>query len=835
MDLSDFIATYERTGKTILEAKDKPNIDDYLCMFAGLQNPPTEVADNGEDIIKQFTMQPGEQVVSKTLTGKGKEGQKSFYYMGTGCRPQGKGGPPFVTFTDKDWTALLSKFEEGKQLDPQAEPGNTPQETKTMEQLNQEQQAANMAQADAFGDATTQMLAEAGFPGGGNGLQMRDMFRQVCGGGRANALQKAAREKSEAKNNPEALSAEAQQEQNTLQNEGCYQDLLIINTAISRSTEIYKKIQTGGDNLTESDRDFLRQCFRLRGRGQNQGVYMVPDDLSGDYCGGPLAAAAIPYQQGGDRYGVKVGNQNSPFFKMMLKIHEDSLKKGNPLYDEGKPAIFRGGTDAAKMHSFRAMEGVMNEHGPNIAKAWIECGRKMPCSGIKGVLEQVMDEENFQLNLLIFGAEQRNAGVIPDTQFGNIYDDGTELMLDDVEASAGDPDGKKALAWFAGNMINAWDPLLSDPAFKDCEFEVVGRGPTGQMENGGSVNQDVQVTCGSIVRKLEVNPNYQGDDGAGIFGSDEDRNRGHWTGEPVAGLNVKISSRGDMVQAGKRGIAVIDAVETDPEGQITGFSPSTESARNRASNLIYSVAEKNGASFTEEDKKAADDYKLKEVGFTQNIQGSLDSLSRGTVKTVVGGIMSKMGYEQGEKFAELDKTMEQYQNATPGTPDYKKAAARIKTVLRQAYRNKHKDSAGFRQNLAIEALQTGVASQNQGFVLVEPGEDTYVGTETDAHAGIFKNILGYGNDEGPQEIRVTGTSVVLATGEQLTCRVKEGTPVQEYRAPTESVKSNLRALSGAKAGRGKDPVTESRREAEDIVRQFQELIQRVNKVNSVQN
>ena len=77
--------------------------------------------------------------------------------------------------------------------------------------------------------------------------------------------------------------------------------------------------------------------------------------------------------------------------------------------------------------------------------------------------------------------------------------------------------------------------------------------------------------------------------------------------------------------------------------------------------------------------------------------------------------------------------------------------------------------------------------------------------------------------------------MVLATGEQLTCRVKDGTPVQEYRAPTESVKSNLRALSGAKAGKGKDPVTESRREAEDIVRQFQELIQRVNKVNSVQN
>jgi len=835
MDLSNFIATYERTGKTILEAKDKTNIDDFLCMFAGLEKPPTEVVATDEDMLKQFTAQPGTQVIAKQLTGKGKEGQKSFYYVGTGCRPQGQGGPPFVTFTQTDWTSLLSKFEEGKQLDPKAEPGNTPQETKTMEQMNQEQQAANIAQADTFGESATKLLADEGFFGGGNGLQMRDMYRQVCGGGRANALQKAAREKSEEKNDPEALSAEAQQEQNSAENAGCYQDLLIVNTAVTRATEVYKKIKTGGDNLTESDRNFLRECFRLRGRGQKQGIYMVPDDLSGDYCGGALAAAAIPYEQGGDRYGVKVGNQNSPFYKMMLKIHEDSLKKGNPLYDDGKPAIFRGGTDSAKMHSFRAMEGVMNEHGPNVAKAWIECGRQMPCPGIKDVLEQVMDAENFQLNLLIFGAEQRNAGVIPDTQFGNIYDDGTELMLDDVEAAAGDVDGKKALAWFAGNMINAWDAVLSDPAFKDCEFEVVGRLPNGQMENGGSINQDVQVTCGDIVKKLEVNPNYQGDDGEGIFGSDEDKNRGHWTGEDYAGLNVKISTQGDMVQAGKRGIAVIDAVETDTKGRILGFSPSTESARNRAANLIYSVALKNGASFTEEDKKAADDYKLKEVAFTQSIQGDLDGLSQGTVETVVRGIMSKMGYEEGEKFGKLAKTMEEYQNAIPGTPEYKKAAARIKTTIRQAYRNKHKDSPGFRQNLAIEALQTGIASQNQGFVLVEPGEDTYVGTETDAHAGIFKNILGYGNDAGPQEIRVTGTSVVLATGEQLTCRVKEGTPVQEYRAPTESVKNNLRALSGAKAGRGKDPVTESRREAEDIVRQFQELIQRVNKVRSVQN
>ena len=50
-------------------------------------------------------------------------------------------------------------------------------------------------------------------------------------------------------------------------------------------------------------------------RGKDRGIYVVPSDSGGDACGGDLMQAGIPFQKGGDRYGVKIGNHNSPIYE----------------------------------------------------------------------------------------------------------------------------------------------------------------------------------------------------------------------------------------------------------------------------------------------------------------------------------------------------------------------------------------------------------------------------------------------------------------------------------------------------------------------------------------
>ena len=623
MELSEFLDAYLDCGNTLLEAKAKDDIGKYLCMFAGLKVAPTEVEIKASsEAMPLLKGGDGSQAAKYTT----KAGKTSVYYIGTGCKPEG-GGVPMISFDETDWTALLGRFKEGAELTPGDAPEGSPQQVLDVKQQAKEREQKIQAQADAFGEAAETVLADAGFTGKVQDSS-RNLFRQIAGIGGDNAIRKAARQRA-----GEEID---EAEEDALR----YQDALIVNTLVTRVAQISKEVRNGGKGLTENDRKFMRDCLRLRGRGKDRGLYVVPSDTGGDACGGDLMQAGIPFQQGGDRYGVKIGNQNSPIYEAGVWLHEQSIKKGNPLYDEGKPAIFWGGNEASKMNSYRAMDGVLNEYGPKLAQSWIACDRKMPCPAMNEQVEGMLGAEQFNLNLLIFGAEQRNMGTIPDEiQYTDINGDGNELILNDIEAAQGEVDGPKALAWYVGSLLNSWDGIVSDPMFAGCEFEVVGRGPTGQQADGGAVNQDVQVSCGKLAKKLVVNKKNQVANGTGIFGDDEDKNRDHYTGEKATGLNVKTSNDGTDVAYGKRGVAnSCRCCEIlDEEGVITGFTESTERSRNRHANYLYGVAEQNGQALTEKDKADSDAYKMKEINTINDAMKVLapGGLSQGTVGTVM--------------------------------------------------------------------------------------------------------------------------------------------------------------------------------------------------------
>ena len=817
MELSEFLDAYLDCGNTLLEAKAKDDIGKYLCMFAGLTQPPSGIplTDSGSAL---------ETLKDKDGTQYGKyetkAGKNSVYYIGTGCKPEG-GGTPIISFDETDWTALLGRFKEGAELTPGDAPAGSPQEVLDAKEQAKQREVQLQDTADAFGEAAEKALADVGFTGKVKD-STRTLFRQIAGIGGDNAIRKAARQR--------AGEEIEEVEEDALR----YQDSLIVNSLITRVAQITKAVRNDGNGLTDSDRKFMKECLRLRGRGKDRGIYVVPSDSGGDACGGDLMQAAIPFQKGGDRYGVKIGNHNSPIYEAGVWLHEQSLKKGNPLYDEGNPAIFWGGTEASRMNSYRAMDGVLNEHGPKLAQTWIACGRKMPCPAMSKQVEGMLTAEQFNLNLLIFGAEQRNAGTIPDEiQYTDIDGDGNELILDDIEAAQGEVDGPKALAWYVGSLLNSWDAIVSDPMFDGCDFEVVGRGPTGQQKDGGAVNQDVQVTCDKLAKKLVINKKNQVKSGTGIFGDDGDKNRDHYTGEQATGINVKTSNDGTDVQYGKRGCAVIDGVLTDEEGVISGFTESTERARNRHANYLYGVAEQNGEKLTEKDKADADKYKMDEINTVNGTMQALAAggLSTGTVSTVMKGVMGRMGYEEGEEFSNLQKVFTDYQNADNPSPERTKAEKQIRVTLTNAYRNKNQNKAGFRLNMAIEYCQTGMATQNQGFVITKPGGGkTYTGSESDGIGTAAANIMGYGREGGPAPITsITGTGVNFEGGIGLRRRLKEGVPVQEAIESTDSILPRMKELSNAKT-----PKTESSAmKAEDFVRQLQELVKGIDKVLTV--
>ena len=826
MELSEFLDAYLECGNTLLEGKFTQDPENGVKMFAvfapnelpGGVTMPTEVA-TAADAIKQAEASQGEASFSYTKTN----GEKHVVYSGKTFNPPRQ---KHANFLEPEWKAAIDLYAQKKDIIDQEVQGGTAEAETSPEQQAEQRKAAQLAQADAFADNAEQNLADAGFKGK-LATATRSLFRQISGFGGDNAIRKAARQRAGEEIN--------EQEEDALR----YQDSLIVNSLVTRVTQIAKEVRNGGENLTESDRKFLRECLRLRGHGKSRGIYIVPSDSAGDACGGDLASVGMPFQQGGERYGIKIGNENSAIFEASEWLHKQSLREGNPLYDEGKPAIFWGGTEASRMNSFRAMDGVLNEHGPRLAQAWIKCGRTLPCSAMNQHIEGMLAAEQFNLNLLIFGAEQRNMGTIPDeTQYTDINGDGNELILDDIEATQGDVDGSKALAWYVGSLLNSWDAIVSDPMFDDCDFEVVGRGPTGQRQDGGAVNQDVQVSCDRLAKKLVVNKKNQVESGTGIFGDDADKNRAHYTGEPSTGINVKTSNEGTDVQYGKRGCAVIDAVETDAEGQITGFTESTERARNRHANYLYGVAKQNGEELTEQDKADADNYKMKEINAVNDVMKSVvaGGLSTGTVNTVMDGILRKMGYDEGEQFAGLKNMITDYKNAPNPSPERQKLEKKLRVTLTNAYRNKNQNAPGFRLNMAIEYCQTGMATQNQGFVITKPeGGNTYVGSESDGIGTAGANIMGYGREGGPAPITsITGTGVNFEGGISLRRRLKEGVMVQESLESTDSILPRMRKLSGAKAAKTGDSVVgNSSMKAEDFVRQLQELIQRIDKVSTV--
>ena len=820
MDLSQFLDAYTKSGHALLEAKsyiDQNNVNQWLGMFAPLQGgaipAPTGPVEPGQSITDALAT-PGTPVKSQAPPKQDKTQQPaSVRYApmegGRGAQPTPQSG--VFDFIEGEWNMLVSAYD----ANPQAAAAQATTDGVPTDEDAQNPDPQTAAQQEAADDAARVQASDElyadieastpeGYPDEGAYPPLKRLVRQMLGFGGVGKLTSAV---------TQGMTLE--------------EKLETAKEVVSSA----KKILSIGDKLDKgmpldaADKEFMEKCIRMRGStDKTHGVYL----LGGDECGGDLAAAGARITKRGHIYGVKIGTSKSPLFKIMNDVHTRGTNGEKDYQDsEGKSLPFWGGGDTARAASYRALMGVLNEFGPGMAQAWVKCGRQQPCEQLNKEIKGMIDanKNNLDVKLLLWGAQQMHAGKIKeeDMEFAGLEVEGTVKMLGQMKEELGEvPDAATAMAWTIGKLLNQWDAIVTHPAFDGCEWEVVGRGPTGNRPDGSRINQDVQLKACSgkssdgILNSIRANSKF-----------DVRRDRGHHSGdENTLGASMKVTDGGTTIDTGKASTSKIDGIPKENE-------PAAQASRERHADYIRQVAKKNKFPLPEDFKEKADAYREKEKDAISTFIGAVLVDGEGT-GVVLQDKLSSMGYEEG---AEWNAMMKLAKKAGKGD---EAAIRELRVKVTNGYRNAHKSDPGMRYNMAIEAGVTGMSTQAQGMI-VGDGQtgDTYMGLESDVTGQAICAIIGIGRDK-PLDMHVTQTGVNFKDEEgntlcSLNRRMKEGSANSFFTVGAKWAKDQMTNLGQGGPGEGEASRTESRMEAEDFVRLFQELIQGVNKVLPVQN
>ena len=831
MELSQFVDAYTKNGNTIFEKVgyvNQENISRWMGMFAPLQGgaipgatgplPPGEAQ-------KAAIASPGTPVNSQ---GSTTVSVKYFPLEGAGGMPspqptaQGGGKNPY-DFPQNEWQMLEQYYnsKEGKEAAMQAgdakkadSEGDAGPEELAQKQLLQQQQADEKARLEA----SEQIYAELeenlpeGYEAGEGYNSLKRLSRNMLGFGGVGKMQSVVN-----------------------------QDIPLeekIRDA-SEVKDVALKIMNIGSNLandrplTEAQKNFIQNCIRLRGASEKtQSLYT----LGGPDCGGELASAGSRVTLRGHIYGVRIGSAKSPLFEIMKDLHDKAIA-GDKKYqtEDGKPLVFWGGGDAARGNAYRSLMGVLNEYGPGMAQEWIKCGRRniTDCpeviDQIKTMVEDNKDRMDFKL--LLFGAKQYGAGKVreEDMEFAGLEVEGTVKLLEQMFDELGEtPDESVALAWTVGKLLNQWDSIVSQPAFKDCKWEVVGRGPTGVQPDGTKVNEDARLracagmTPDSIMRQVAANPKFDVSKGRGHYSEEED----------VVGISIKLSDGGYEVDLGKATTNVMDGVGDEN-------AEKRANSRRRNSEWGAEIAKKNGVNINaEEILEKADKYSDGERDAVNAVMGAVLTDLEGTT-AVFREKLKSVGYEQGKGW---DKLIKLAKKANKGDAD---AAAELRLKLTNSYRNKHKNDECMRYAMGLEAAMCGMSTQRQPFVIGDGQTgDNYLGLESDVAGQAIAGIFGFGWDS-PLQMSVTQTGITFKDSEgrtigNLNRRFKDGRSNGFFTVPTEWAKEQLTNIGQGGPGEGRGQalgpqVGNSSMKAEDFVRQLQELIKGIDKVFPVEN
>ena len=824
MELSKFLDVYLDSGNTLLEGKftqDPQQAVKMLANFAPNKLPtavitpvaPTISAKPGATTNGEPTKATATDAIKAAVAAAGMTayayktgGNDMVAYKGATFNPQG--GQDATIFTKAEWDATINYYNQQKEvMSAEVEGDSDTGKTKKEAGLDaaSQQKADEQARLDASNKIYKEIegsLSGTGYSVGEGYNAIKRLARNMLGFGGVGKMQSIV--------NPDTPLDQKTEDASKVK------EVALKITAIAHNLENDRP-------LTESQKKFVQDCVRLRGSSaKTESVYI----LGGDDCGGELASAGSRVTLRGHIYGVKIGGAKSPLFQIMRDLHKKA-KAGDKKYqtEDGKSLVFWGGGDTARSNAYRSLMGVLNEYGPGMAQAWIKCGRRniAACPEVVDQIKKMVEEnkDRVDFKLLLFGAQQFGAGKIreEDMEYAGLEVEGTVKLLEQMFDELGEaPDESTALAWTVGKLLNQWDSIVDHPAFKDCNWQVVGRGPTGVQPDGTKVNEDARLqacpgmTPDSILKQVSTNPKFDVSKGREHFSEEED----------VVGISIKLSDGGRDIDLGKSSTAVLDGVgEENAEKR--------ENSRRRNAEWAAEVAKKNEVSIdAEEILEEADRYSDRERDAVNTVMGAVLTDAEGS-KAVFREKLNSVGYKEGKGW---DKLIGLAKKASKGDEN---AAAELRLKLTNAYRNKHKNDKGMRYAMGLEAATCGMSTQRQAFVIGDGQTgDNYLGSEGDVAGQAVAGIFGFGWD-APLEMSVTQTGI--------TFQDSQGRTIANLNRRFKDERSNgffTTSLSWAKEqltniGRRDLKEDNSAMKAEDFVRQLQELIQGIDKVATVQN
>lgn len=754
-----------------------------------------------------YMYKTGDSKSSKQAVATGAAGQKVMY-RGSGFNPQGS---PQTVFTKDEWDATIAEYESTKdnlaaqkpdggdgvtdEMDAQAQTTLDPAgETEGQEQFLQ-------ANADARAVALDTAFVDRGF--GTNPTAWKAQQRQSVGLGAKHQLWQAQQHYLRSNNLTAGDVEKASQD---------------IEAAQMKALQIHDKMGPLHDvsKLTTDDKEFLRTCLKLRGTGQNRGVWLK----GGDNCGGDLAAIGYEALDGGEVYGVKIGTDKHPMYELAEKF--ESVE--DP--DTGKPLIRRGrNTDAATQNAWSNVNGTLNEFAIISAHCMYVVGAKDIKKGKKcmednwnRVKKTLGDKYDIQLFTQI--AEAHNGGGLEEFEVASPDEEGMLGIVKEIAEEEGEtPDAKKALAWVMARGMRRWKVVVE--SMPECmQWDQTGLVQSG-IRDGQGINQDIAGDCGKPGMPDEVYNRIRNNADFDVKEGREDEE------STIIQATVKDSRRtSQLVDQGKRSMTKLRSDNED-----------VAIVRDKQQSLIERFAEAVGQALPDGWRGKAEEARRKEIGSVDGILGAVAALDGGSTEEVQRFKRRQLSFVEAEKVDAFYNDLKKWRSEKD--PKAKRKLKRqLMAKLTNAHRAKEWKKGGesrenLRYHLATESMVTGVSTEREAaYWTAEDG--TWEGLETDYAGPQALGMLGLGEEgkDSTLEFNQDECHVVLADGIKpfsLVTRVKDGQWSQFVVTNKKWGRSKLRRLDD-EASTPSTPVGDSGMKAEDFVRQLQELIKGIDKV-----
>ena len=792
-NFESFLTAYEKSGGTLMEGKftqDPAQAVKMVSNFAPNDLPAQVVnpvpAVDGQKALADAKANAGNVAYSYT-GGRKEQPAPMIAYRGAAFNPQGS--KEATRFTEPEWKAMVDYYNANKDVLAANKPDGgdgADKEVLGPPPLEMDLPAADQEGAKPYFEEQAELafqqqrafLAEVGLQGPDIDTWTKSNQRQMRGLGARTLIFKAAQEAFEERDATIADIDKAAEDLTSAQNR-----------LMSLAYQLKNNITTC-DNISESDRDFLMNCTRLRGTGKSRGVYMK----GGSSCGGQLAAiGGEQLTNGGDVYGLKLGSEKSPVYRLADGLDEKTCN----VDGKEKPLVPRGRLASAAKNQFNAINGEMNEHYAELAHLlFVEKNTRGFKKAYREMVSQMGDKHNTRLFLQV--AEGKAAGDIDQLEVASMSEEGAVQLVDDIAEEFGEsPDQKKALQWLiTKNLLNFKDVVESLPP--GFSYKKVGDIQAGITDDGRSVNADIEAECPEgnakgVYSRLVVNKSL-------------DAKGDRQTEDPACfRASVKDDRGGPWIDTGKRSLGKLRALENE----------AVNTVREKQADYIQEIA---GKDLPDDWRTQAETYRRNEVEYVDDMIATIGQIEPGALKDVASTQISKLDYEKLERYSQFYDRMEEY-NKTKDPKVKRRLKAELTTALTQGYRARNSKNPGMRYNMAIEAAVTGMSTEREAFILTGD-RGTYMGMESDVVGSALSQIIG----GAKMEFTATKTKFMSEEGEEIcniSLRRKETTASQFFVVSKEFAKNNLKLVAGS--------VDESLR-AEDFVRQLQELIQRIDKV-----